>query len=61
MISGLKYVNAGALVGLCLLVYKTHKKIWQFDMARKHGASRARVNELPATAERYIVPEQCTN
>src|SRR5438309_4181472 len=39
MISGLKYVNAGAVVGLCLLVYKTHKKIWQFDMARKHGAS----------------------
>ena len=61
MISGLKYVNAGAMIGLCLLVYKTHKKIWRIDMARKHGESRARVSEGHSTAERYIVPEQCTN
>jgi len=61
MISGLKYVNAGALIGLCVLVYKTHKKIWQVDMARKHGASRARVSEVPSATERYIGPEQCMN
>ena len=61
MISGLKYVNAGAVVGLCLLVYKTHKKIWRIDMARKHSESRAQVSEVPSAAERYIVPEQCTN
>ncbi len=61
MVSGLKYVNAGALIGLCVMVYKTHKKIWRIDMARKHGDSNAGVSELPPTAEPYIVPEQCTN
>lgn len=35
MISGLKYVNAGAVVGLVLLVYQTQKKIWQLDMEHK--------------------------
>ncbi|HLA11664.1 MAG TPA: CDP-alcohol phosphatidyltransferase family protein [Pyrinomonadaceae bacterium] len=35
MISGLKYVNAGALVGLCLMVYKAQKQIWKLDMERK--------------------------
>lgn len=35
MISGLKYVNAGAVIGLCLLVYKTQKQIWQLDMQHK--------------------------
>lgn len=35
MISGLKYVNAGAAVGLALLVYETHKKIWKLDMEHK--------------------------
>ena len=37
MISGLKFVNAGAAVGLTLLVYQTHKQIWQLDMEHKHG------------------------
>ncbi len=35
MISGLKFVNAGAVVGLCLIVYKTQKQIWQLDMEQK--------------------------
>lgn len=35
MINGLKYVNAGAVVGLCLLVYKTQKQIWRLDMEQK--------------------------
>jgi phosphatidylglycerophosphate synthase len=35
MISGLKFVNAGAAVGLALLVYETHKKIWKLDMEHK--------------------------
>jgi hypothetical protein len=35
MISGLKYVNAGALVGLCLMVYKAQKQIWELDMEQK--------------------------
>jgi phosphatidylglycerophosphate synthase len=32
MISGLKYVNGGALVGLCFVVYQAQKQIWQLDM-----------------------------
>jgi hypothetical protein len=39
MISGLKWVNGGALVGLCLLVYKTQKKIWVLDMKDRHQNS----------------------
>ena len=35
MISGLKYVNAGAVVGLCFVVYRTQKSIWQIDMRDK--------------------------
>jgi hypothetical protein len=35
MISGLKYVNTGAVVGLCILVYNTQKKVWQLDMEEK--------------------------
>jgi phosphatidylglycerophosphate synthase len=35
MISGLKYVNAGAVVGLCLLVYRAQKQIWDLDMEQK--------------------------
>src|SRR5437016_4701565 len=35
MVSGLKYVNAGAVVGLCVLVYNTQKKVWQLDMEEK--------------------------
>ena len=35
MISGLKYVNAGAVVGFCYVVYETQKRIWQLDMQQK--------------------------
>ena len=35
MISGLKWVNAGAAVGLVFLIYGTQKKIWQHDMEGK--------------------------
>src|SRR3989442_14802715 len=31
MISGLKWVNAGAAVGLCFLVYGAQKTIWKLD------------------------------
>jgi phosphatidylglycerophosphate synthase len=34
LISGLKYVNAGALLGLLFVVYKTQKDIWSRDMQR---------------------------
>jgi phosphatidylglycerophosphate synthase len=35
MISGLKYVNIGALIGLGLLVYRTHKRVWELDMKER--------------------------
>lgn len=35
MISGLKWVNAGAVICLCVVVYQTQKKIWQLDMQQK--------------------------
>ena len=37
MINGLKYVNIGAAIGLVLVVYRTHKLIWELDMKHKHG------------------------
>jgi archaetidylinositol phosphate synthase len=35
MVNGLKYVNIGAAVGLVVMVYKTHKLIWELDMKHK--------------------------
>jgi len=35
MISGLKYVNMGAAIGLGLVIYRTHKLIWEIDMSEK--------------------------
>jgi len=35
MVNGLKYVNIGAAIGLALMVYRTHKVIWELDMAQK--------------------------
>ncbi len=35
MISGLKYVNIGATVGLALVIYRTHKLVWGIDMREK--------------------------
>lgn len=39
MVGGLKWVNAGAVVGLCALIYTTQKKIWRLDMAGKESTS----------------------
>jgi phosphatidylglycerophosphate synthase len=44
MVGGLKFVNAGAFVGLCLMVYQTQKKIRAIDFAQK----RARRALVPA-------------
>jgi phosphatidylglycerophosphate synthase len=35
MASGLKYVNIGGLIGLALLIYRTHRKVWKMDMQNK--------------------------
>jgi archaetidylinositol phosphate synthase len=45
MINGLKYVNAGAVVGLCILVYHTQRSVWQLDMKEKQR------NENPPAKE----------
>ena len=37
MVNGLKYVNAGAAVGLGLMIYKSQRRIWELDMQRKNG------------------------
>jgi len=37
MVNGLKYVNIGAAIGLALMVYRTHKVIWDLDMKQKSG------------------------
>ena len=41
MIGGLKYVNAGAAVGLGAMIYTNHRKIWQIDMAQKDGDAQS--------------------
>ena len=35
MVNGLKYVNMGAVIGLVLMVYRTHKLLWEMDMKQK--------------------------
>ncbi len=58
MISGLKWVNAGAAVGLSVLIYTTHKKIWQLDMAGRQPEKVVTVNtrlEKP-----YVTAKECT-
>jgi len=35
MIAGLKYVNIGGAVGLCMVIYRTHKVVWVMDMKHK--------------------------
>ena len=56
MISGLKWVNAGALVGLVFLIYGTHKRIWQLDMkGRKPAAKTVQPLDQP-----YVPAKECT-
>lgn len=58
MISGLKWVNAGAAVGLCVLVYTTHKKIWQLDMAGRQPEQVVTVK--PRLEKPYVAAKECT-
>ena len=57
MIGGLKWVNAGAVVGLVFLVYSTQKKIWQLDM--KNRREPAVEPELPIK-QPYVAVQECT-
>jgi phosphatidylglycerophosphate synthase len=56
MISGLKWVNAGALVGLVFLIYGTQKKIWQVDMKGREQSLKA---EQPLERS-YVPAKECT-
>ena len=53
MISGLKWVNAGAAVGLIFLIYGTQKKIWRLDMKSREPSvkSMSRLEESYAAAK----------
>lgn len=56
MIGGLKWVNAGAVVGLVFLIYGTQKKIWLLDMRGREPAKKA-----SATPEQaYLPAKECT-
>jgi len=56
MINGLKWVNAGAVVGLVFLIYGTHKRIWQRDMKdRKSPAKAVQPMDPP-----YVPAKECS-
>ncbi|HEV8370142.1 MAG TPA: CDP-alcohol phosphatidyltransferase family protein [Pyrinomonadaceae bacterium] len=38
MVNGLKYVNIGAAVVLAVIVYRTHRMVWEMDMTEKNAA-----------------------
>lgn len=68
MVGGLKWVNVGAAVGLCFLIYSTQKKIWQIDMAARQpetrrpefeGKLRPAKLELPLEKP-YVAAKECT-
>jgi len=56
MISGLKWVNAGAVVGLVFLIYGTHKRIWQLDMKGR----KAPAKPVQAIDQPYVPAKECT-
>lgn len=64
MVSGLKWVNAGAAVGLCFLIYGTQKKIWQMDMEgramRQEEAPKPFVKAESLLEKPYVTAKECT-
>ena len=58
MIGGLKWVNAGAVVGLCVLIYTTQKRIWQLDMESRQ--TKASVKTELKLDKPYRPAEECT-
>jgi phosphatidylglycerophosphate synthase len=58
MISALKWVNAGAAVGLVFLIYGTQKKIWALDMK---GRAPRQAPEVETVLEGSYEPvKECT-
>lgn len=66
MAGGLKWVNAGAVVGLCFLIYTTQKKIWRLDMeARRRERPewvecKPQPRNQPVLEKSYVPAEECT-
>src|SRR6266508_3460844 len=58
MISGLKWVNAGAAVGLCFVIYGTQKKIWELDMKYRKPERLGKAE--PLLEKPYAPVEECT-
>jgi len=58
MIGGLKWVNAGAVLGLCVLIYTTQKRIWQLDMESRQA--NATVKTELKLDKPYAPAEECT-
>ena len=46
MVTGLKYVNVGAAIVLAIIVYQTHKVLWEMDMKEKNPVIREERNVL---------------
>lgn len=66
MAGGLKWVNGGAVVGLCFLIYSTQKKIWRLDMDARRGEqpewaeSKPRLRAEVILEKSYVPVEECT-
>jgi hypothetical protein len=58
MISGLKWVNAGAAVGLAFLIYVTQKKIWRLDMEGREPKTADKAE--PLAEKPYVPAKECT-
>ena len=58
MISGLKWVNAGAAVGLVFLIYGTQKRIWKRDMKGREPKQSRRAELL--LEKPYVAAKECT-
>ena len=58
MIGGLKWVNAGAAVGLCFMIYTSQKKIWQLDMESRQQRTPVK-SELKLDTP-YTAVEECS-
>ena len=62
----LKWVNAGAVVGLCFLIYTTQKKIWRLDMEAKRreqpdwAAPQQQLRPERVLEKSYVAAEECT-
>ena len=58
MISGLKWVNAGAAVGLIFMIYGTQKKIWKLDLQGREPKPSAKTELVMEKA--YVHAKECT-